>query len=728
MQGFWLKSYVDFVTKVRICVLILICTSFALAGVEPSGLRCELLREAGLAVSGDLELTTAGIRDSRPEFGWVVNSSEKNDVQTAYQIMAASERVLLEVGRGDIWDSGKVESDNSVNVTYGGKALGNNRSYFWKVRIWNKNGAVSGWSGVEEFVTGAVFSGYGESSIARYKQRVTEVRPVSVKKIGDGHYLADFGKASFGYLLWDTRGLGAYGGEKRIVEIYMGEKLKDGVVDRLPGGTVRYYYRTIEAGEGQVYEIHVGSGDKIPVEFGSVGTYRYVEVVNSPWVVTAESLRQMFLHNPFDDEAASFVCDNETLNDVWGLCYYSMKETSWCGIFVDGDRERTPYEADAYINQLGYYCSDSEYSIGRYSTEYLMTHGTWPTEWRQHMAMMVWADYMYTGNVESLAYNYEALKGKIRSGATCRWDGLIDPNTRDITDWPASERDGFDFKGVNGVVNAFYYHGLRLMERMAGVLERRSDAAMFGSEAEKVYESYQKVFYNGETGLYVDGEGALHSSIHVNMLAAAFGLVLEVRKGVVVDFIKTHRRSSGERIACSVYGAQYLLEALYLCGEENAALEIITNSSPTSWVNMIEEGSSVAMEAWGGRYKKNQDWNHAWGAVPANIIPRFVGGIRPIAAGFKNVLIHPQPGTLKSFAIKMPTIRGAIELSMRKEMGSNTFEFSIPVNMTVKFILPRNCDGFRNVTIDGKRVTVQRDGSVRYIEPIGSGDHTLVCN
>ena len=60
-------------------------------------------------------------------------------------------------------------------------------------------------------------------------------------------------------------------------------------------------------------------------------------------------------HVPFDERAAYFRCSDDTLNRIWELCRYSMKATSFTGYYVDGDRERIPYEADALINQLGRY-------------------------------------------------------------------------------------------------------------------------------------------------------------------------------------------------------------------------------------------------------------------------------------------------------------------------------------------------------------------------------------
>jgi hypothetical protein len=93
-----------------------------------------------------------------------------------------------------------------------------------------------------------------------------------------------------------------------------------------------------------------------------------------------------------------------------------------------------------------------------------------------------------------------------------------------------------------------------------------------------------------------------------------------------------------------VYGAQYLLEALFEAGLEDDALALMTRDDMRSWLNMLEAGSTITAEAWDIRLKPNEDWNHAWGAVPANIVPRYVLGVRPLEAGFGTLLVRPQVG------------------------------------------------------------------------------------
>ena len=671
-------------------------------GSTPSGLMCELLANP----------QTTLITDATPEFGWIVRSEQADEIQTAYQIRVSTKRYLLHQNNPDQWDSGKIASSNSTNVSYAGPALESTRSYFWTVRTWNRSDQVSGWSAVQEFKTGDLESGY---QTARYKQVKTEVSPAIVSPIAAGHYLVDFGKDAFGYIRLTCPGSSGQ------VDVHFGETLKDGRVDRAPGGSIRYYMTPVTLNGSGEYEIHPQGttvGIPIPAEFGRIAPFRYVELINVPSPVTAADITQVSIHYPFDDHAASFVCDDHTLNAVWELCKYSIKPTSFCAIYVDGDRERKPYEGDAYINQLSHYYTDREFALARYSHEYLMANPTWPTEWKHHSIMIAWADYLYTGNSESLSQNYTALKNeKLLHQYARSSDGLL--NKTGLIDWPAGEQDGYVNKSINTVVNAFYYHTLLLMKQIADVLGHTADAQQFEQDAARIYQSFQAAFFNAGTGRYVDGEGTTHSSLHANMIPLAFGLVPADKKPDVVDFIKS------KGMACSVYGAQYLLEGLYLAGEEDAAIALMTSDSARSWVNMMREGSTITLEAWGKAYKSNLDWNHAWGTAPANIIPRYFAGIRPLEPGFAKTLIHPQPGSLNQFQIKTPTLRGDILVSMDRQSDRCTFRITIPANMTARFVLPKNCDGYTSFSLDGNPVTLQQAGALRLIDPLASGNHVF---
>ena len=221
--------------------------------------------------------------------------------------------------------------------------------------------------------------------------------------------------------------------------------------------------------------------------------------------------------------------------------------------------------------------------------------------------------------------------------------GFKDPSIvlKDIVDWPPAqkdtgwklataegERDGFVFKPINTVINCLYYQNMKIMAEFATALGKSAEATTFELLALQAKKSINEKLFDESTGAYVDGEDTDHSSLHSNMMALAFDIVPEQHKQSVVDFIKSRG------MACSVYGSQYLLEALYNAGEADYALELMTSQAERSWYNMIRIGSTISLEAWDMKYKPNADWNHAWGATPANIIPRYLWGIRPKQAGF----------------------------------------------------------------------------------------------
>ena len=107
---------------------------------------------------------------------------------------------------------------------------------------------------------------------------------------------------------------------------------------------------------------------------------------------------------------------------------------------------------------------------------------------------------------------------------------------------------------------------------------------------------------------------------------------------------------------------------------------------------MINVGSTMTTEAWDEYYKPNLTWNHAWGSAPANIIPRKLAGIEPLEAGFKRFKVQPQPGDLMNFGVKMPTIRGAIELNLERFDEGWNLNLVIPGNSEAELYLPEHLE------------------------------------
>ncbi len=711
----------------RLLACLAVLAVSPIRALTPDDLMCELLAKSGL-----VEVT-----DATPEFSWGFKDARVNDAQTAYQIQAATKTALFKVEQPDLWDSGRVNSGQSLYVTYAGRPLPPASEVCWRVRVWDRKGKRGPWSQVVSFKTAEAL---GDDTALRYPLSQNIVKPVRVISNEMGRVFVDFGRAAFGWVeLMPPAGRRFEGGP---YVLHLGEKAAGLGVDSAPGGTIRYAKVSGALTRPVVYRVPLtadkrnttggkeGGAILLPPEFGVVMPFRYVEVEACPFPVTADTIRQIAVHYPFNTRAAAFVSSDAALDRVYGFCKYSILATSFAGVYVDGDRERIPYEADAYINQLCHYCTDREFTLARYSHEYLMAHPTWPTEWKQHSVMMAWADWMYTGNTESLERCYDALKShKTLEKYARASDGLLvtggpaapmESGIRDITDWPAGERDGFEFKPVNTVVNAFYCLNLRQMADMAAALGKAADADAFRTKAERAAAAFHALLYNAERGCYVDGEGAAHASLHANMLPLAFGIVPPEERRRVAAFV----RSRG--MACSVYGAQYLLEALFEAGLDDDAIHLMTRDEPRSWLNMLRAGSTITMEAWDIKYKPNLDWNHAWGAAPANIIPRYVLGVRPLAPGFGRVLIRPQVGSLEAVQGIVPTVRGPISVGVRARPG-RLFKLTVtlPVNVEARLEIPA-CGGDGELTLDGGRAKAECVDGRWVLDGVAAGSHTVV--
>ena len=271
-----------------------------------------------------------------------------------------------------------------------------------------------------------------------------------------------------------------------------------------------------------------------------------------------------------------------------------------------------------------------------------------------HGARRLDADWRH----QRLASRYAALKTKLQL-ESARSDGLIVSTKAkikhgDLVDWPEGERDGYVFTPLNTVVNAFHLRALSDMAELARALHQDADAADYTVRERTSRAAFQKAFFDPARGLYRDGETTRHASVHANLFPLAFGLAPAKDRSHIAQWL-------GERgMACSVYAAQYLLEGLFENDESTNALALITAPTDRSWRHMVESGTTITWEAWDQRYKLNQDWNHAWGAAPANLLPRYVLGVQSSTPGWTHAIIRPHPGPLKNAEGKVPTPFGPV--------------------------------------------------------------------
>ncbi|MDR2674562.1 MAG: glycoside hydrolase family 78 protein [Opitutaceae bacterium] len=133
----------------RMCAFFIILAAWlpgapARAGIRPYDIRCDSM------------VNPPGVDSAPPRLSWKLQSMERGERQTAWQVLAASSMEALLADRGDVWDSGRREGDAQLSVPYGGRALASSERVFWKVRAWGRDGGASPWSAPGEWTMGVL--------------------------------------------------------------------------------------------------------------------------------------------------------------------------------------------------------------------------------------------------------------------------------------------------------------------------------------------------------------------------------------------------------------------------------------------------------------------------------------------------------------------------------------------------------------------------------------------
>ncbi|KRB76347.1 hypothetical protein ASE01_15240 [Nocardioides sp. Root190] len=665
------------------------------------------------------DVTSLLTRGETSTVSLIANSSSANARVLAQLQIQYADGSRETIGTGDDWQAlsaaGVYPSPGSYGTSYFAAPRENLDARKFPVGFdrpgFDTEGAT-GWGPAEER---SAIAGLQAAPMAKVEQQLRA--PAELTELADGSQVVDFGRTWMGGIAWDL-GSGEAGTQ---VQVRFGQVLN-------PDGSVKWqtsatnnYLDTITLRDGAQH-----------LETWGMRTFRYVQVTGAPAPVTAESFKAVALVYPFDEEASAFASSSDNLGQVYELSKNTIEATN-LNFYTDSwERERTNYEADAYLQLMSSLYLMDDLSLGRYSMNYFKTNRTWPTEWPAYVVLAVHDAWRQTGNTDQVADYYENLKTKLPSKWLEESTGLVRKTTGvncnsatdcDIVDWPTSQRDGYVFGQYNTVINSITYRTLVDMGEMAAAIGKDDEAASYVAQAAALRDAINAKFYDPATGSYDDGANASgvltgHRSVHASAFALAFGVPADDQKAQVASYIKTRG------MACSVYCAAFLIQGLYAGGDGQTALDLMTAEGTSSWMNMIKAGAGATMEAWDISQKSNTSYSHPWAASPAFNVPSGLFGIQPNTAGYETVAIRPQPGDLAWGTIKTPTVRGSIGAAFAQDEDGTTVVASVPGNTRASVSVPTTATGPTRLFVDGAaRTLTPQEG--RFELSLGAGCHVL---
>ncbi len=552
--------------------------------------------------------------------------------------------------------------------------------------------------------------------------------PMPVKEIvdlGQGHYLITLEREIIGGLSLTIDVPKTYAGT--CMTVLCGEELEGEYRVKWMMRTRNTYREFWTLGEG-----------KQTLENYSMKGFRYVELQNCPVTLKKEMLCGLAYRQGFCDSDASFACSEPILNDIFALCQYAMKATNQ-DIYTDSQtRERADNDAgDAYVNVKTAHAVSRNYTLSRFTAKYMDSISHRITEYNIHAILTAWTFYRYTGDKTIIEEDYHHFTRLLQTDRIDPEVGLYwfqtDREFRDLVDWPHAERDNYQLFDCyyNTVVNSYHYKGMCVVAEIAEILGKTEDAENYRRMAATLKANINRYFYNvNGDGLYIegmkkDGTPVTGTAAPANLYPLLHGVIDDKEAAATVLAYVAKRGITG-----SVFGAQFLLEALYANEAGERALELLTDRGLRSWYHvMYELGATITTEAWDPTLKANMTFSHPWGSAAGNALMEGLAGITPIVPGFDRIRIKPQIGSLEWVNVKMPTVKGAVEMKIKRHTGQNATEMTvkIPGNTTATVYVPCHGSDRMSATVDGRLRAAQKVTEQLLIyHNIGAGEHSFL--
>ncbi|HSU56570.1 MAG TPA: alpha-L-rhamnosidase N-terminal domain-containing protein, partial [Candidatus Dormibacteraeota bacterium] len=310
-------------------LLTLACDGFhcSAADITPDRLSCEYSQ------------APLGIDVLQPRLNWIVTSQERAQLQKAYQILVSSSEASLKKDQGELWDTGKVPSGETLHIVYSGKPLTSRHRCFWKVRVWDKTGKASDWSSSGWWEMGLLQNSAGQGSstlsgwTAKWIARTTDTNSNPAPLFRRVFNLSGQVKKARAYI----SGLGYY-------ELHInGKKIGDHLLD--PGYT-RYDKRVLYATYDVTDALRSGR-NAIGIILGNgwynVHTVAVWDFQKAPWRASPRVLMQLDVEYS-DGRTETIVTDGDWKTSTGPITFDSI----YGGQTYDARQEKPEWATPAY--------------------------------------------------------------------------------------------------------------------------------------------------------------------------------------------------------------------------------------------------------------------------------------------------------------------------------------------------------------------------------------------
>ncbi|MBB1286498.1 family 78 glycoside hydrolase catalytic domain [Flavisolibacter sp. BT320] len=304
-------------------------------------------------------------------------------------------------------------------------------------------------------------------------------------------------------------------------------------------------------------------------------------------------------------------------------------------------------------------------------------------EWGSNAIIIPWYLYQWYGNKAVLQENYDVMqryaaylkikakKGILSQGLGDWYDlGPKPPGVSQLTPM-----------GVTGT--AMYYYDLRILSRIARLLDKPGDATAYEKEAMAVRKAFNKTFFNAATKQYATG------SQTANAMAVYMNLVEPKHKQAVIENIIKDIRSRNNSFTAGDVGYRYLLCVLHDAGRDDVIFDMNSRSDVPGYGYQLANGATALTESW--KALPTNSNNHFMLGHLMEWFYRALAGLgqSPHSIAHKEIVIHPRiVGDVTFASGHYDSPYGLIATDWKKEKDRFSLNVTVPVNTTAVVYLP----------------------------------------
>jgi hypothetical protein len=219
--------------------------------------------------------------------------------------------------------------------------------------------------------------------------------------------------------------------------------------------------------------------------------------------------------------------------------------------------------------------------------------------------------------------------------------------------------------------NAWYYMALSSCVKMAQLLGCNNDVSLYNARMDSIKNNFNRLFW--KNGYYYNRTENGKPDDRANALACLSRLADKNKYTGILNVLKSTENASP-------YMEKYVLDALCEMGEIDEAVKRMKRR----YKEMVDYHYSTLWEYW----NTDGTLNHAWSGGPLITMSKYIAGIRPLDTAYSRFEIKPHLGELNYIKCAVPSIKGKIEVEIRRNNEAVSMNVTIPENTVAEVYLP----------------------------------------